>query len=224
MSLSLPITSSFGFSLNSTMKTKQVSLYRVTKRLSDIVLSIVALIMLAPIFLFIAAAIMWEGKGGAFFVQTRVGECGRLFRMVKFRTMHMDAEQRLADICANSERDGIAFKMADDPRITRVGKWLRRTSVDELPQLFNVLIGQMSLVGPRPALPREVAQYDENAQARLNGAPGITCLWQIAGRADLDFDKQIELDVAYLESRSTTLDFLIIALTPIAVLSRRGAY
>lgn len=203
---------------------KNASAYRVTKRVSDTILSGVALIALSPIFAAIAGAVLLESKGGAFFVQTRVGDQGRPFRMVKFRTMHPDAEQRLSDVRAHSERDGVAFKMADDPRITRVGKWLRRTSLDELPQLFNVVKGEMSLVGPRPALPREVAEYQPDAKARLDGAPGITCLWQISGRADLGFDKQVELDVAYLKSRSTLLDLLIIALTPIAMITRRGAY
>ncbi len=203
---------------------KKASVYRVTKRITDTALSGIALVALAPVFSLIAAAILCESRGGAFFVQTRVGDRGRPFRMVKFRTMHADAEQRLAEVSARSERDGVGFKMADDPRITRVGKWLRRTSLDELPQLFNVLKGEMALVGPRPALPREVEQYHASEKARLNGAPGITCLWQIAGRADLGFDKQVELDVAYLNARSTLLDLLIIALTPIAMITRRGAY
>jgi len=201
-----------------------IPFYRITKRLSDVILSASALVALAPVFAVISGAIRWESKGGAFFVQTRAGNQGRPFRMVKFRTMHANAEQRLSEIRARSERQGVAFKMADDPRITRVGKWLRRTSLDELPQLINVLKGEMSLVGPRPALPREIEQYQLDAKARLEGAPGITCLWQIAGRADLGFEKQVELDVAYLNARSTMLDILIIALTPIAMITRRGAY
>ncbi len=203
---------------------KRIPAYAITKRISDIVLSGVALLALAPFFAATAAAIVLESKGNPFFVQTRAGHKGRPFRMIKFRTMYVDAEKRLAGLRANSERAGLGFKMADDPRITRVGKILRRTSLDELPQLFNVFKGEMSLVGPRPALPYEVEQYCDTAKTRLEGAPGITCLWQISGRADLSFDKQVELDIAYLKSRSTLLDLLIIALTPIAMITRRGAY
>ena len=198
--------------------------YELRKRVLDVTLASMAMVVLAPFFLLAATLIMVESRGGAFFTQTRVGKNGKTFRMIKFRTMHPDAEARLAAIRAMSDRDSVCFKMANDPRVTRVGRILRKTSLDEFPQLLNVIKGDMALVGPRPALPAEVEQYSEAEVERLAGAPGITCLWQISGRADLKFDKQVDLDVAYLQSASTLLDIAIIILTPLAMISRRGAY
>jgi len=198
--------------------------YEASKRVLDVTLAGAALVALSPILFATALAIRAESKGGAFFTQTRVGKNGRSFRMIKFRSMHADAEQRLAAIRADSERDGVCFKMANDPRVTRMGRILRITSLDELPQLLNVVKGEMSLVGPRPALPVEVEKYSPAEAARLDGTPGITCLWQISGRADLKFNKQVDLDIAYLRSRSLLLDIAIICLTPLAMISRRGAY
>lgn len=200
------------------------SLYPVLKRVMDFVLASAALVVLAPFFIIAALAVMAESRGGAFFTQTRVGKDGKLFTMIKFRTMYPDAEERLAALRQSSDRDAICFKMTDDPRVTRVGRYLRKTSLDEFPQLWNVVRGEMSLVGPRPALPSEVALYSQDERERLAGAPGITCLWQISGRADLKFDKQVDLDIAYLRSSSIWLDVAIIVLTPLAMISRRGAY
>ena len=196
----------------------------VLKRMMDFLLASIALIFLSPFFVMAALAVMAESRGGAFFTQTRIGRNGKPFRMVKFRTMYPDAESRLAALRQSSDRDAICFKMADDPRVTRIGGILRKTSLDEFPQLWNVVRGEMSLVGPRPALPSEVALYSPEERERLAGAPGITCLWQISGRADLKFDKQVDLDIAYLRSSSIWLDIAIIILTPLAMISRRGAY
>ncbi|MDA7423940.1 WecB/TagA/CpsF family glycosyltransferase [Thalassococcus lentus] len=196
----------------------------VAKRAMDFVLSGALVLMLAPILLFVAALIRLESKGPAMFRQERVGRNGETFTIFKFRTMHTDAEERLAAIRAQSDRDGICFKARHDPRVTRVGRWLRRYSVDELPQILNVLKGDMSLVGPRPALPREVAAYPGVAMERLDARPGITGLWQVSGRADIGFDKMVDMDVAYVRSRSVLLDVMLLALTARAVISGRGAY
>ena len=198
--------------------------YGFLKRMMDFLLAASALIVLSPLFILAALMIAAESRGNPFFTQIRVGKNGKPFRMVKFRSMHRDAEMRLAELRQRSDRDAVCFKMADDPRVTRIGGLLRKSSLDELPQLLNVVLGQMSLVGPRPALPCEVALYSPSERERLAGAPGITCLWQISGRADLKFDKQVDLDVAYLRSSSILLDIAIIALTPLAMISRRGAY
>lgn len=203
---------------------RKIDGYKTAKRALDVVIAGTALIVLSPLFAAASLAIRAESKGTAFFTQTRVGQNGRPFKMIKFRSMHPDAEERLAKIRANSDRDDVCFKMINDPRVTRMGKILRSSSLDELPQLINVFKGEMSMVGPRPALPVEVNRYSPDEAERLIGTPGITCLWQISGRADLKFDKQVDLDVAYLRSRSLLLDFAIMLLTPLAVISRRGAY
>ncbi|MBN9886201.1 WecB/TagA/CpsF family glycosyltransferase [Salipiger abyssi] len=196
----------------------------VAKRALDMALSATLLVMLAPVLLLVAALIRLESKGPALFHQQRVGRDGRPFTILKFRTMHTDAEARLAAIRAQSDRQGICFKSRHDPRVTRVGRFLRRYSVDELPQILNVFKGDMSLVGPRPALPSEVAAYPAAALERLKARPGITGLWQVSGRADIGFDKMVDMDVAYVRSRSVLLDLMLLALTARAVLSGRGAY
>jgi len=203
---------------------REVDRYEALKRGLDIAIAGSALIVLTPLFIATSLAIRAESKGTAYFTQTRIGRNGRPFRMMKFRSMHPDAEERLVKMRKNSDRDDVCFKMTNDPRVTRMGKILRTTSLDELPQLINVVKGEMSMVGPRPALPIEVNRYSVDEAERLSGAPGITCLWQIAGRADLKFSKQVDLDVAYLRSRSLLLDLAIIFLTPFAIVSRRGAY
>ncbi|MXO66340.1 WecB/TagA/CpsF family glycosyltransferase [Altererythrobacter endophyticus] len=195
-----------------------------TKRAMDAALSALAIIMLLPIFFAVALAIKLEDRGPVFFRQTRVGERGRNFGMLKFRSMHIDAEARRAQLLALSERDGTCFKMKHDPRITRTGRILRRFSLDELPQLVNVLKGEMSLVGPRPALPVEAEKYSAAAFNRLSGKPGITCIWQVSGRADIAFDQQLEMDCSYLESRSFKTDLSLLFRTIPAVVSGRGAY
>jgi len=196
---------------------------QVSKRLFDIVTSSVAIAALSPFLLLILLLVRMDG-GRAIFVQTRVGRFGREFKMYKFRSMCLDAEQRLKDVLAqNQHGQGITFKVKDDPRITKVGKWLRKFSLDELPQLFNVLKGDMSIVGPRPPLPREVERYTLEDRRRLEVTPGITCIWQISGRANIDFSGQVLLDVRYIESQSFWTDLKIILRTFPAVLMSKGA-
>ena len=197
----------------------------VAKRVVDIVLSGAALVALSPVFLVIAILIKLEDRGPVFFRQVRVGQFGREFRMLKVRSMRVDAEQRLKELlAANQHATGVTFKIKNDPRITRVGHVLRKYSLDELPQFFNVLIGDMSLVGPRPPVPREVALYTLADRRRLAVKPGITCIWQVSGRAEIDFPGQVQLDVRYIESRSLREDFKILCKTIPAVLSGDGAY
>ncbi len=197
---------------------------RAGKRLLDITVAGAALMLLAPLFALVAAAIALTSKGPVLFRQERVGAGGRPFTMLKFRSMHADAEARLAELQAVSTRAGVCLKAAEDPRITPVGRVLRRLSLDELPQLLNVLAGEMSIIGPRPALPREVAAYAAPARERLATRPGLTGLWQVSGRADIGFDRMVTMDVAYGRSRSLVLDVALLALTLRAVFGGRGAY
>jgi lipopolysaccharide/colanic/teichoic acid biosynthesis glycosyltransferase len=194
------------------------------KRPLDIALVLIGLPAFLPFFLLIALAIKLTSPGPVFFVQTRVGRNGRRFGMVKFRSMYRDAEARRAALLAQSDRAGLCFKSRNDPRITPVGRIIRRLSLDELPQLINVLRGDMSLVGPRPALPEEVAAYPARAMGRLAAPPGITGLWQVSGRADIGFEDMIELDLAYVRDASLATDLSILARTVGAVVSGRGAY
>jgi exopolysaccharide biosynthesis polyprenyl glycosylphosphotransferase len=196
----------------------------VLKRGFDIAASLLALVFLSPLFALIAALVKIEDGGPIFFPQIRVGQHGREFKMYKIRSMCLDAEQRLKELIErNHHKEGVTFKLKDDPRITRVGKWLRKFSFDELPQLYNVLIGDMSLVGPRPPLPREVSKYSLAHRRRLAVKPGITCIWQISGRAEIDFSGQVQLDVDYIESQGFWVDVKILARTIPAVLSGKGA-
>ena len=195
------------------------------KRFVDILFSMAALIFLSPLFLILAILIKVTSPGPVFFVQVRVGRFGRHFYFYKFRSMYMDAEQRKAELLSkNQSRDGVIFKMKDDPRITPIGKILRKTSMDELPQFLNVLFGDMSLVGPRPPVPSEVMQYSLEERKRLNVQPGLTCLWQVSGRSEIPFKEQVSLDKQYIGSRSLKLDLLILLRTIPAILSGRGAY
>ena len=197
----------------------------VAKRIVDIVGSSAALFLLSPVFAAIALLIKLEDRGPVFFHQTRVGRFGRQFKMIKFRSMRVDAEQRLKELLAqNQHSHGITFKIKGDPRVTRIGRLLRKYSLDELPQFYNVLIGDMSLVGPRPPVPREVALYSLADRRRLAVKPGITCIWQISGRAEIDFPGQVKLDVRYIESRTFREDLKILFKTIPAVLSGDGAY
>ena len=186
--------------------------YWIGRRTQDVILSVLALIVLSPLLLVTAIAIVLDDpSAGPIFTQERVGRNGKLFKMYKFRTMCPDAEQKLAGLMAQNEKNGPVFKMKDDPRITRVGKILRKTSIDELPQLFNVLKGEMSIVGPRPALPREVKQYTEYDRQRLYVTPGLSCYWQIAPHRDqLSFEEWMELDIKYVKERSFLVDWKII--------------
>ena len=194
------------------------------KRVLDVVLVLLGLLAIWPFVVIVALAIKMDSRGPVFFVQSRVGEGGRLFGMLKFRSMVANAEALRANVLGDSDRKGICFKAKDDPRITRIGRVLRRTSLDELPQLLNVLIGQMSLVGPRPALPLEVAAYPAQAMERLNVLPGITGLWQVSGRADLSFDDMVALDVDYVRNHGVCRDIAILWRTVGVVASGRGAY
>ncbi|WP_300034566.1 WecB/TagA/CpsF family glycosyltransferase [uncultured Roseobacter sp.] len=196
----------------------------VTKRAVDIAVSASALICLALPLLLLAAVIRIETRGPAFFRQTRIGRDGKPFQILKFRSMHTNAETARAALLAASDREGICFKAQSDPRVTRVGRLLRRTSMDELPQLINVLRGDMSIVGPRPSLPEEVAAFPERAKGRLRAKPGITGVWQVSGRANIGFEKMVDMDLAYVRSQSTLLDIVLMGLTLRAVLSGRGAY
>jgi exopolysaccharide biosynthesis polyprenyl glycosylphosphotransferase len=194
------------------------------KRFLDIVIAALGLIGSLPLWVAIAIAIKLDSPGPVLHVQQRVGLNGRRFRFYKFRSMYADAEKRLESLLEHNEATGPVFKMRNDPRITRVGAILRRSSLDELPQLINILQGEMSLVGPRPPLPREVEQYRVSDRLRLAVKPGLTCLWQISGRSDCSFDQWMEMDVAYVRNLSLKLDLAILVRTFWAVLSCRGAY
>jgi exopolysaccharide biosynthesis polyprenyl glycosylphosphotransferase len=194
------------------------------KRLVDVLLASLGLIAALPVWLVIAAAVRLDSPGPAIFVQLRVGRDGRRFRFYKFRSMYIDAEQRLAEFQLENEVEGPVFKMRNDPRVSRVGSFIRRTSLDELPQLINVLKGDMSLVGPRPPLPNEVAKYRPSDMVRLSVKPGLTCLWQINGRSNVTFDQWMEYDREYVRHMSFWLDLSILVRTVGAVLSMRGAY
>ncbi len=196
----------------------------VAKRTVDIVGSGAALLLLSPLFAVLAFMVRLDG-GAAIFTQKRVGRFGQEFKMFKFRSMRPDAEKHLAALLAeNQHAQGITFKIRKDPRITKIGHWLRRLSLDELPQFYNVFTGDMSLVGPRPPVPREVAQYSLADRRRLAVKPGITCLWQIGGRAEIDFPGQVRLDVDYIENQSLQKDLGILVRTIPAVLFGPGAY
>ncbi len=197
---------------------------RVVKEVFDRTVAAVLLALLLPVLLALALAVRLSSRGPALFRQERVGRGGRTFSLYKFRTMHEDAEQRLAELAADNETDGRLFKMRQDPRITRLGRPLRRYSLDELPQLVNVLLGQMSLVGPRPPLPEEVAGYARAERRRLLVKPGMTGLWQVSGRSDLSWADTVRLDVQYVETWSLALDLALLARTVGTVLRGRGAY
>jgi len=195
------------------------------KRLIDIVGALVLLVPLLPLVAAISLLIKIDSPGPIFFNQVRVGKWGRTFKMYKFRSMYQDAEQRKKDLMLkNDMAGGVIFKMKYDPRMTRVGKRLRRYSIDEIPQLFNVLKGDMSLVGPRPPLPSEVDLYTLNERRRLDAIPGITCTWQVSGRSEIPFERQVQLDIEYIDSQSVWGDVKLLIKTVPTVLKGRGAY
>lgn len=199
--------------------------YLFTKRAMDIVLSLFGIILLLPIFILIALLIKIEdGNGSVFFSQTRVGKNGKTFHMYKFRSMVSNAEELLEKLLEQNEASGPLFKMKEDPRVTKIGRLLRKTSLDELPQLFNVLKGEMSLVGPRPALPREVQTYSLFERERLKVVPGLTCYWQVQGRSNLTFEQQVELDLKYINDRNALLDIKLVLKTIIVLFKSKGAY
>ena len=198
---------------------------RFVKGAFDRTVACLSLAVLSPILLGLAAAVRLTSRGPALFFQTRVGRDGKTFTMVKFRSMYINAEDRLAELREkNVNADGLLFKMRDDPRVTRIGKFLRKFSLDELPQLINVVTGSMSLVGPRPPLPSEVAQYGDDVRRRLLVKPGVTGLWQVSGRSDLSWEESVRLDLRYVENWSPALDLMILWKTAFAVLGRSGAY
>ena len=196
----------------------------VVKDLFDRCVAAVALLLLLPLLTLLGLTIWLSDRGPALFTQVRVGKDGRAFRIYKFRTMVVDAEQRKAELFATNETDGILFKLRNDPRVTSVGAHLRRWSVDELPQLINVFLGDMSLVGPRPALPDEAEKYAEHVHRRLVVKPGITGLWQVSGRSDLAWDESVRLDLRYVENWSFALDLQILWKTISVLVRRSGAY
>jgi lipopolysaccharide/colanic/teichoic acid biosynthesis glycosyltransferase len=197
----------------------------IMKRVFDSTVSLVALVMISPLFLVTSLCIYLENPGPVFYFQTRVGRDGCHFRFYKFRSMVVGADKMLKElIMKNESKDGVIFKMKKDPRVTRVGQFIRKFSIDELPQLFNVLLGDMSLVGPRPALPDEVALYTLEQRKRLHVIPGITCIWQVSGRSEIPFEGQVQLDIEYIKSTSIIKDIVILLKTIPAVLAGKGAY
>ena len=194
------------------------------KRTMDIMMSVLAVVVLTPVLLAVALLITVTSRGPVLYVQERVGRGGEPFRMLKFRSMYRDAHAHRSEHAEQNIHHGPIFKIRDDPRITPVGRAIRRLSIDELPQFFNVLIGSMSLVGPRPALPEEFLYYTERERQRLQVKPGVTCIWQVSGRSDVDFDTGIHMDLEYIEGWSLRLDLKLLAKTVPAVITGRGAY
>ncbi|BCJ42986.1 exopolysaccharide biosynthesis polyprenyl glycosylphosphotransferase [Actinoplanes ianthinogenes] len=197
---------------------------RLVKDLVDRVGALLLLVLFAPVLLGVALCVRLTSRGPVLFRQVRVGRDGQMFRIFKFRSMYLDAEARLTELRHLNEHDGVLFKIRDDPRVTPVGRWLRRFSLDELPQLLNVLSGQMSLVGPRPPLPTEVAAYADDVRRRLAVKPGMTGLWQVSGRSDLSWEEAVRLDLRYVENWSLSLDLVILLRTLTAVVRSSGAY
>jgi lipopolysaccharide/colanic/teichoic acid biosynthesis glycosyltransferase len=198
--------------------------YKICKRLFDIVFSVLGLVVLSVVFLIVGVLIVIEDGFPIFFVQERAGENGKTFKMYKFRSMCKNAPELHKELLTQNELDGPAFKMKDDPRVTKVGRFIRRTSIDELPQLVNIIKGDMSLVGPRPLPTYENDDLTEYQKQRLVVKPGLTCYWQCSGRSDIDFDEWMELDLKYIREASLWVDFKIILMTFKAVFGSDGAY
>jgi exopolysaccharide biosynthesis polyprenyl glycosylphosphotransferase len=198
--------------------------YLFFKRFFDFILSAIGLVILSPLLLITGIAIMLDSTGPAIYSQQRAGKNGKTFKMYKFRSMCVDADEKLKDLQDLNEKDGPVFKIAKDPRVTKVGRFIRKKSIDELPQLINIIKGDMSIVGPRPPLLNEVEQYTPYQMRRLSVTPGLTCYWQISGRSDLSFDDWVRLDLKYIRERSSWTDFSIVLKTIFAVLTGKGAY
>jgi lipopolysaccharide/colanic/teichoic acid biosynthesis glycosyltransferase len=196
--------------------------YQSLKRVMDFLGALVILVLASPVLLVVLLVLMVTTRGKPIFSQQRVGLCGRHFRMFKFRTMRLDAD-KLQHLIQN-EKDGPIFKNRHDPRITRLGRWLRKTSIDELPQLVNVLLGDMSLVGPRPPVPKEVAQYKPWQLRRLSVKPGLTCLWQVSGRSKIGFEDWVRMDLWYIKHQTVWTDVKLLVRTPLSVVMCKGAY
>jgi len=198
--------------------------YRLLKRMIDIAGALAGLLLILPLLPFLILMIKLDSPGPVFFRQKRVGYRGRTFHCYKFRSMELDAEARKAELQDLNEATGAAFKIQDDPRITGVGRFIRSSSLDEFPQLYNVLRGDMSIVGPRPQIPSEVADYTPAQARRLLVKPGLTCLWQVSGRSQLDFTEWMALDLAYVRQQSLRFDLWVLSRTIPAVIERKGAY
>jgi exopolysaccharide biosynthesis polyprenyl glycosylphosphotransferase len=197
--------------------------YFIVKRIIDIIGALCGIILLHPVMVVVAIWIKIGSKGSVFFTQERVGQDGRGFMMYKFRSMCIDAEYLLEKLQDKNEMSGPMFKIKEDPRVTKIGKFIRKTSIDELPQLFNILKGEMSLVGPRPSLPKEVAQFSSFQKQRLVAKPGLTCYWQVSGRSDVSFKEWMEMDVQYIEERNTWIDIRLIFKTVGVLFGDEGA-
>ena len=195
------------------VEVKTSKIYLFIKRIIDIVGSLIGLILLSPLLVIVGVLIKVESKGPIIFSQDRIGKNGKVFRMYKLRSMVANAEELKEKLMNENEMSGPMFKIKDDPRITKVGKFIRKTSIDELPQLFNVLKGDMSLVGPRPSLPDEVLKFEPWMNKRLMVKPGLTCYWQVMGRNNIDFEQWMLLDIKYVETRSTIVDIKLIIKT-----------
>jgi len=197
--------------------------YFIIKRIIDIIGALSGIILISPVMIIAAIWIKLDSKGPVFFAQNRVGQDGKKFIMYKFRSMCSDAEGLLGKLKHENEMSGPMFKMKDDPRITSSGRFIRKTSIDELPQLFNILKGDMSLVGPRPSLPKEVVQFTPFQKRRLVAKPGLTCYWQVNGRSDVSFEEWMEMDVEYIKDRNTWLDIILIFKTVGVLFGDEGA-
>lgn len=204
---------------------KEQKAYLLFKRVFDILCAIIGLLILSILFFIIGFLIKLEDKqGSVFFKQTRIGKDGKPFEMYKFRSMVSNAEDLKASLMDKNEATGPVFKIKDDPRVTRIGKFIRKTSIDELPQLINVIKGEMSLVGPRPSLPQEVAAYSSYERQRLKVVPGITCYWQVGGRSNLSFSEWVELDLKYIRERNLFIDFKLIIKTFFVLFGSKDAF
>ncbi|MGH4049863.1 MAG: sugar transferase [Clostridium sp.] len=197
--------------------------YFMIKRIIDIIGALCGIILMSPVLIVVSIWIKLDSKGPVFFGQNRVGQDYKRFKMYKFRSMCTDAECLLEKLRCDNEMSGPMFKIKEDPRVTKIGKFIRRTSIDELPQLFNILKGEMSLVGPRPSLPKEVAQFTSFQKLRLIAKPGLTCYWQVRGRSDIEFEEWMEMDVEYIEERSTWVDIKLIFKTVGVLFGDEGA-
>ena len=202
---------------------KKKPVYGFFKRVADIFGSLFLIIVLSWLLLILAVLVKCTSKGPILYISKRVGKDGKLFNFYKFRSMRVGADKELDSLLAQNETGGITFKMKDDPRVTKFGKFIRKTSLDELPQLFNILNGSMSFVGPRPALPREVEQYNDYQKQRLLVKQGLTCIWQCSGRSNTTFDEQIEMDLEYIQKRGFFFDIWILIKTFFAVIFGKGA-
>lgn len=199
-------------------------IYEISKRGIDIIGAGSGLLLLSPIIAIVACAVKFTSKGPIFFSQKRVGKNGKVFKMYKFRSMVVNAEELKEKLSHKNEMSGPMFKMKDDPRVTKVGKFIRRTSLDELPQLWNVLKGDMSLVGPRPSLPKEVKQFEKWMFRRLTVKPGLTCYWQVSGRNNIDFEDWMKLDISYVEDRNLWIDIKLIFKTVFVLFGDKNAH